>query len=361
MGFLRFPLKKPKPDAKYFLDVLLKRREPAYVPLFEYIVNEPVMKRLVEEVLGRKWVPFGPDRESQMRYLDNYIEVFYRLGFDQIRFEYGVVFPQKFARIGEDGRSWVNDHTGAISSWEDFENYPWPSGKDVDLFPYEYLSKNLQEGMGLIASSCGGVFEAVKNSLLGFEKLAYMLYDDPKLVEAVFERAGQAIYEFYQQIVGLPRLIGFCQGDDMGFKTQTLISPDALRKYVLPWHKKFAELAHKHGLVYFLHSCGNIEAVMEDLIEDVKIDGKHSFEDAIMPVWEFKKKYGDKIAVLGGVDMDKLARLPEKELRAYVRYILEECSPRGGFAIGSGNSIPDYVSMENYLIMLDEALAWGER
>lgn len=361
MGFLRFPLMEPHPDVGYFLDTLLQRKEPTRIPLIEYIINPPNMKRIVEEVLGRTWCPFGPERDLQMRYLDNYIEVFYRLGFDCVRFEHGVVFKGRQTRVGSNGRAWVDDHRGAIASWEDFERYPWPSGKDVDLFPYEYISKHLPEGMGIIASSCGGVFEAVKNTLMGLETLSYMLYDDPQLVSATFERAGAAIYEFYKQLIGLPGLVGFCQGDDMGFKTQTLVAPDVLREHVLSWHKKFAQLCHENGLFYFLHSCGNVDAIMEDLIEDVRIDGKHSFEDAIMPVWEFKRKYGDRIAVLGGVDVDKLARLSEGDLRAYVRKIIDACAPGGGFAIGSGNSIPDYVPMENFLIMLDEALAWGAR
>ena len=142
----------------------------------------------------------------------------------------------------------------------------------------------------------------------------------------------------------------------MGFKTGTLISPKFLRQYILPWHRKFAQLAHDHDLVYILHSCGNVESIMEDLIEDVKIDAKHSFEDAIMPVAQFKEKYGARIAVLGGVDMDKLCRLEEAELRKYVRGIINSCMKGGGYALGTGNSVSNYLPLESFLIMLDEGL-----
>ncbi|GAI30221.1 unnamed protein product, partial [marine sediment metagenome] len=81
----------------------------------------------------------------------------------------------------------------------------------------------------------------------------------------------------------------------------------------------------------------------EDLIEDVRIDAKHSFEDAVMPVTEFKRKYGDRIAVLGGVDVNKLCQLKEKGLRHYITDILDKCMPGGGYALGSGNSITNYV------------------
>jgi len=359
VGLYGFPIKNAKPDAGYFMDILFRRKEPDRATLIEYLINEPNKKRIVEEVLEREWIPWGAGREQQARYLDNFIEIFRQLGYDIIRYEQGVVFTGRPGRISTDGRSWVDDHQGAIASWEDFERYPWPSGKDVDLWPYEYISKHMPEGSAIIASSSGGIFEGLKNALMGIETLSYLLYDDPDLVEAVFGKVGEAIYEFYESLIGLPGLIGFLQGDDMGHKTGTLISPEALRKYVLPWHRRLSELCHQNGLFYCLHSCGNLKAIMGDLIADVRIDGKHSYEDIIMPAGEFKRQYGDRVAVLGGVDIDKLARLPEPDLRRYVRKTLDECMPGGGYALGSGNSIPDYIPMESYLIMLDEGLKWG--
>lgn len=95
---------------------------------------------------------------------------------------------------------------------------------------------------------------------------------------------------------------------------------------------------------------------MEDLIEDVKIDAKHSFEDAIMPVATFKEKYGRRIAVLGGIDVDVLVRFGEEELRGYVRNVLKACMPGGRYCLGSGNSVANYVPVKNYLIMLEVGL-----
>ena len=101
--------------------------------------------------------------------------------------------------------------------------------------------------------------------------------------------------------------IGLFPGDDMGFRTATLVSPKALRTYTLPWHKRFAAMAHERGLVYCLHSCGNLATIMEDLIDDVKIDAKHSYEDVIIPVEDFQARYGSRIGVIGGLDVDRLA------------------------------------------------------
>ncbi|NOZ63578.1 MAG: hypothetical protein GXO71_01280 [Caldiserica bacterium] len=366
---MNIPLKNPAPDVDELREVILRRRKPSRVHVAELHIDEEVVKYITEKILNRKWVePVPEDRKTQEACLDNNIEVYYRLGFDCVRlgsaFRFSANIPfVSFSRVGEDTanlarkeRKWTEEGRGVIGSWEDFEKYPWPSVESLDLWPFEYLSKNLPEGMGIWVCLTQGVLELVLNKLLGYESFSFLLYDEPELVKAVFDRVGQIIYNGYRQVIGLEKVVGFFQGDDMGFKTSTLVSPAVLREYVLPWHKRFAELAHEHGLLYVLHSCGNLEAIMEDLIEEVKIDAKHSFEDTIMPVADFKKKYGNRIGVIGGVDVDKLCRLEEKALRLYVRNILDACMQDTGYVLGSGNSVANYVPVENYLVMLDEGL-----
>ncbi len=93
---------------------------------------------------------------------------------------------------------------------------------------------------------------------------------------------------------------------------------------------------------------------MEDLIEDVKIDGKHSFEDTIESVIVDKKLYGARIALIGGIDVHFLCRSDESAIRRRVRKTLDACLPGGGYCLGTGNSVANYIPLSNYLIMLDE-------
>jgi uroporphyrinogen decarboxylase len=98
---------------------------------------------------------------------------------------------------------------------------------------------------------------------------------------------------------------------------------------------------------------------MLDIIHDVKIDAKHSFEDAILPVEEAKRLYGQDVALIGGLDVDFLCRADETAIRRRVRSTLDTCHPGGGYCLGSGNSVAKYVPLENYLIMLDEGRNYG--
>jgi energy-coupling factor transporter ATP-binding protein EcfA2 len=106
-----------------------------------------------------------------------------------------------------------------------------------------------------------------------------------------------------------------------------------------------------------IYICGNLHNVIDDLIDDVGIDAIHSFQDEIVPVGDFKEQYGHRVAVLGGIDVDKLCRMDEASLRSYVRTTIDRCMPRG-WALGSGNSIANYVPVRNFLIMMDEGARW---
>lgn len=249
-------------------------------------------------------------------------------------------------------REWEDEHHGPIQNWNDFERYPWPRPDQIRTDTLEWLSKNLPDDMCIYAG-CHSIFENV-TWLMGYEKLCVALYDQPDLVDALFERIGSIYHEVCKVLVQVPRVDILFGGDDMGFKTQTMISPKVLIEKSFPWHKKNAALAHEKGRIYLLHTCGNLREVMERLIEDVRIDGKHSFEDVIEPVTEAKRRYGDRIALIGGVDVDILCRGTEEQIRQRTREILDACLPGGGYCLGSGNTVANYIPLENYLIMLDE-------
>jgi uroporphyrinogen decarboxylase len=133
-----------------------------------------------------------------------------------------------------------------------------------------------------------------------------------------------------------------------------------MKRHVIPRHKRIADACHQHGKPFLLHSCGNVTALMDDLIDVVGIDAKHSFEDKILPVEECYARWGDRISILGGLDMDILSRSSEEETRARTRQILEACAPGGGYCMGSGNTAANYIKLENYYAMIEETRRWNQ-
>ena len=361
--YKHLPVCNPKPNAAEFIDIVLGRKASTRVPLVEYIVDEVVLKPVVTDVLGRPW-PVGGDKAALNAHLDNFIEFWLRMGYDCVRIEIGYPFEENRTSIADAApgsnkeRAWNNQHEGVIQSWEDFEKYRWPELSEINFHVMEYINSHLPDGMGLMSCHGGGIFEHL-SAIMSIEGLCFALLEQPDLVQAVADKVGESLYAYYKQLLELDRLVAIFQGDDMGFRTGTLIGPNEMRAYSLAWHKKLAALVHAHGNPYFLHSCGNLSTIIEDLIDDVGIDAKHSYEDAIIPVQDFHAKYGKRIGVLGGIDINILSGGTKEDVRAQTRRLVETCGPRGRYAIGSGNSVPSYVPVGHYLSMVDEALALG--
>ena len=142
-------------------------------------------------------------------------------------------------------------------------------------------------------------------------------------------------------------------GDDLGYKSNTLLSTADIRSLILPQYKPIVELVHSYQKPFLYHSCGKIFDVMEDLITYVGIDAKHSNEDQIAPFPVWVEKYGDRIGNFGGLDVDAVCYLSKPELKEYILDVISKSIHHGGFAIGTGNSIPNYVPTDKYLDMLE--------
>lgn len=359
--FPNIPLDKAKPDGQRFVDNMMGVKQAERPPLVEYLVDEALRRPITTQMMGREWVDADMDDAEVMgRYWDNFIAFWRAMGYDFVRFEIGLPFSQH-SIAGDDAtliggqRGWRDMKHGTIESWADFEAFEWPEATPEFYRPFEQLSSRMPDDMALVVCHAAGIYEHL-SGVMSYEGLCLALYDQPDLVSAVAQSLGERMLTVYEYLVELDHVSVIWPGDDMGFNTMTLLPPDTLRQVTLPWHKRYAQVAHDHGLPYFLHSCGNLMAIMNDLIDDVRIDAKHSYEDAIIPVDEFQAIYGSRIGVLGGVDVDILGRGTAEAIRQRTRHLIDTCHPRGRYGIGSGNSIPSYVPVESYLTMVDEAM-----
>jgi len=257
------------------------------------------------------------------------------------------------------GRTYQDEHTGPITNWEEFEKYAWPDPQTPEATRVlQWYQENLPEDMCIIGGLTGHFAEFL-SALMGYETLCYALFDQRDLVKAIADKLTELFQAIVKRILEFDRVKMIWGSDDMGFKTGTLISPADMRQFVLPGHKKLAEISHAAGRPYLLHSCGNLAEIIDDLTDNVKIDAKHSFEDTIEDVRQVKHTYGRKIALLGGIDMDFICRADEQAIRRRVRETLDVCNPGGGYCLGTGNTVANYIPLDNYLAMVDEGRLYG--
>jgi len=343
-----------RPDADFdrLRKVLTRSGLPTRVPFFEIFADVEIR----EAVLGK---PYPRDERPAVALdrIAHEIDFQHALGYDYIRVTADPSFPmttrpaRNTAALAPGNREWVVSVDSVIRDRSDLDAFRWPAVTDEQFIGLEYANTHLPGGMKVIGTQ-SGIFEHAC-FLLGYENLCIKLAEDRGLVREVFTRIGELQYESYKRIVQYENVAALWYTDDLGFKTQTLISPDDLREFVFPWHKKMVDIAHEHGMPALLHCCGNLEEVMDDIIDGCGFDSKHSFEDAIMPVEEVKAKYGGRMAILGGIDVDFLTRASIDDVRRRTRQVLERCMPGGGFALGTGNSVANYIPVPNYIAMLE--------
>jgi len=332
-----------EPNFDNFLKVL-RRERPDRPTLFEFAIHQALARKTAGSDFAAKGDGLDPFRLL--------ICSFKNIGYDYAKF-HGANF--RFPRGERAHLKSISLNEGAlIHDRAGFEAYPWPEPERLDYSRLEVLAKEMPDGMKIVIPAPGGVLENAEQ-LVGFDALCIMVLEDPDLAGEVFDAIGQRILRYFEICAQYDSVGALCSNDDWGFKTQTMLATDQMRHYVFPWHTRFVEVAHAAGKPVFLHSCGNLNAVMDDVIDDMKFDGKHSFEDVIMPVEEAYERWGDRIAILGGIDVDFVCRATPEDVYRRSKAMLERAAGRGGYALGTGNSVPDYVPDENFFAMVRAA------
>jgi len=368
---------QPQPNFENLRRTILRQGPPGPVPFFELFADPGMVETVLEEkfpVNLHRYIeepsaePTPEELPGLMKSLEMYVRFCYEMGYDyvfmvtgfSVRRSFKVAADTAAAQNWLDGqRYWQDESSGPIQSWADFEAYPWPKAEELNHLALEFVNTIVPEGMKIAAFGYGGIFE---NStwLMGLEPFSYALHDQPDLVEAICQRVGELATATAAYAATIDNVDMMFLSDDLGFFSGTLVSPDVIRRYVVPHYKKITDVTHQAGNLLVLHSCGNVYKLMDDFIDDIGIDAKHSYEDKILPVEEAYRRWGDRVAVLGGVDMDLLGRGTEEQVRARVRQILEVCGAKGtGYALGTGNTAANYIPRQNYLAMLDEGRRWN--
>ena len=338
-----------EPDYRHFRAVMRNIR-PVRLPLYEHIVSPTVMERIMD---SRFAALHDGDAADRAEFFRQFCAFFRTMTYDTVSYEVCIsqIMP---------GPTALSGGLGPIQSRADFDAYPWHELPDrfwaVATPRLDALVAALPPGMQAVGGVGNGVFELAE-ALVGMEHLPYMQVDDPELYRRLFVRIGDtmaAIWSDFMPRYG--RYFAACRfGDDLGFKSSLLTNPATVRDHILPQYRRVIDIVHAAGGLFLWHSCGCIFEIMEDAIA-LGIDAKHSNEDAIAPFERWIADYGSRIGLLGGFDMDFLCSADARTVRETAIAMGTRYRAKAqGYALGSGNSIPDYVPIENYLAMVEAA------
>ena len=336
-----------EPDYHYIIDVA-SNKKPERLPLYEHQIDASFIEKIMDEPLDMETRDFSELSNSY----EKICKFWKMMTYDTISFEVLVcpILPDHGALYG--------GKPGSIQNRDDFQKFPFDEIPEIFWnfwTPHiEAIKKAIPSGMKLVGGVGNGVFE-ISEDLVGYEYLCLLMYDDPDLFADLYVKIGDLMSTLWTQLLErYGDLFAVCRmGDDLGYKLSTMLAPDTIIKHIIPQYRRIIDLIHGAGKRFLFHSCGNIFSVMEDVIE-AGIDAKHSNEDIIAPFSKWIDLYSDRIGFFGGIDLNLLClEEPQTVFQEIVRLGQEFRNKARGYAVGSGNSIPDYIPVENYLAMIE--------
>ncbi|MCX6134230.1 MAG: nucleoside 2-deoxyribosyltransferase [Ignavibacteriales bacterium] len=338
-----------RPDITQLIKTL-RRGKGTHIPMIELGVHPKIKERF----LGR-----------EVKSLQDDIDFWRTAGYDYVKIQPVADFNP--AKIGlsehltynQDGtlfRKWASENKGVIADFGDLEKYTWPSKADFDYKKFEQVRSLLPEGMGVIAQY-GDIF-TMTWEMMGFESFSLAIFENPDLVKALNNRIGELVISMFEYFAQSDAVDAIWYSDDIAFTEGLLVSPDTLHSYFFPWLMRIGELARNSNKPLLYHTDGVLWDVFEDII-GCGVDAIHPIEPKAMEIAEVKLRYGDRLCLLGNVDVDTLARGTREDIRRIVKANVEKVGQNGGYCIGSGNSIPEYVLYDNYLALLEASREFG--
>lgn len=344
-----------QPDYRNILSVLYNER-PKRLPLYEHHIDKAFISKYLNEDISMK----SNSPADLEEYYRETIHFWRDMTYDAFDYEAAIcdIYPGHGAIMG--GRP------GPIQTRSDFNNYPFDDIPQIFWETYtphfEAIRKTLPPGMKAFGGCGYGIFESGQD-LVGYEYLCTMQYLDPDLFSDIFKKIGKLYVQLWTGLIERysDLFVFYRMGDDLGFKSSTLLEPDTIRTHILPQYKRIIDLAHNSGKKFLLHSCGNIFNIMDDIV-NLGIDAKHSNEDEIAPFEKWIELYGSKIGLFGGIDVNLLTLNSYDEV---FKTVLEKGTKyrnsAAGYGLGSGNSIPEYVPVDSFKAMIDAAIEIRKR
>jgi uroporphyrinogen-III decarboxylase len=316
----------------------LQKQEPDRIPYCELGVDRSLAGRIMGWPEAR-----GPDRNLEAnRYSAGEAKaVAERLGLDNLSYVLRApVYTEK--AMGKDGRLFYGE--GLIKREQDLAKLrlPDPQGDGLYEEAEEFAREKGERACFLITRI--GISPTLLS--MGLETFSLALYENRSFLEAVLDTYCDWTVEVARR-VGHLGFDAFVSTDDMAFKTAPFFSPKVFRALMVPRLKRVADSI---SLPWILHSDGNIQPFVEDLV-NLGVSALHPNEKGAMDIGLMKRLYGSRLCLMGNVDLNILGQGSPEEVEEEVRKLIGDIGPGGGYIVSSGNSLAAYLRPENVLAL----------
>lgn len=243
----------------------------------------------------------------------------------------------------------------------DIIDYPMPDFMKEYRHAYfdDEIKKIHDQGIAAAGNVTQTLFEQAW-LIRGFEEFMMDMIAEPEMAECLFDKLLKLRIKMAERFA-MADVDVLMLGDDVGMQTGLLISLQQWRKWLKPRLAKVINSAKliKPDIHVFYHSDGNIELIIDELIE-IGVTVLNPIQPECMDPAQIKKKYGSKISFWGAIGVQ--TNLPFgscEDVRQEVKLRMETIGKDGGYVIGPTHVIEPEVPWENLVAMFDAIEEFG--
>jgi uroporphyrinogen decarboxylase len=189
-------------------------------------------------------------------------------------------------------------------------------------------------------------------SLRGMTNLMMDLIGNPSFVHELMRTITDYHLDLLDKLGRYP-IDGVLFGDDYGGQRGLLINPVMWRAFIKPYLKEMFDRAHAGGYDVFIHSCGNVSLILDDLVE-IGLNVFNPFQPEVVDVEKLIKQYAGRLAFYGGLSIQKTLPFGSiADVRAEVMHRLGLARVYGGYIISPSHEMPPDIPLANVLVMVE--------
>ena len=351
---------------KHRLLSTFKRKKVDRVPNFEILIEDKHVEKILGKYAGNT-LSYGGDPAKgpssdtgRPMYPADFIKLCKIIGQDAVTVSGGIHTP--FKKQDKDG-NWINVFDRPIKTRKDFESLKIDSEESIALtikYIREYKAelKKHKEDIG-ITVHYGALLQTLYEFVVGMNDFMVMVYEDRELVEDMLEMSTLYHIDLTKALVA-EKVDFIFPADDVAFKTGLFIPPKLMKEMWVPRISRIFEPAVNAGIPIMFHGDGNIDDIVEDLI-NIGLDCLNPMDPYGIDYKDYKKRYGNRLCLSGNVDIEfPLSRGTPEDIDADVKMHMEVLKPGYGYVATCSHSIVNYIPHENFIAYINAIHKYGK-